>query len=160
MPGDSIRELIFKNLKTTFQSIKGQPTYHNTVDDENVNIIHGTRAQQGYNEPYIYIYPNDEVFDPNKGEKGKFFKVLSVGIESWLRQDDDISLMNKTLNNWIADMEYALMVDASRGGYAIDTGIVSHTPFLESVNSPKCGVITQIDIYYLQNNNDPTSKTI
>lgn len=165
-PNTSIRELIFQNLKTAIQGINGNPNYFNKIAEENVNIIHGLRAERAFKEPYIYIYPDTETIDMDKSEKGKFYKVLSIGLEIWIKvADEKKETMNTEINKIIADVEKAIMLDASRGttngvSNAVDTRLVSSEAFLEALDSPRCGVLMLIDVDYQQSAFDPASLTV
>jgi hypothetical protein len=160
MPSDPIRENIFQDIKTAIQAVSGTPNYFTIIDSKKVNIIHSFVATQQFDEPYVYIYPGDELVDPDMGEKGKIYKVLQIDIEGWLRADDDMSTMNTIINRFIHDIEKCLMIDPKRNGNAIDTRIVSNSAFLVALANPKCGVIITIEIDYMHDFNDPSSTEV
>lgn len=149
-----IRELIFQDLKVALQAISGGAEYNNTIPTGNVNIIHGNKEEDAYEEPYIYIYPNPETVSLDRGERGKWFKVLGIGIEVWLRENEKANL-GATINEMLYDVEKAVMVDPTRGGNAIETHLVSNTVFINDMASPLCGLIVEIEVYYQNDIFDP-----
>jgi len=159
-PNTSIRELIFQNVKTIIQGIDGNPDYFYSIKAECVNIIHGGVAGAHLREPYVYIYPNSEISVLGKEEKGKTYKTLGIGIEAWVRSDDNLANMGTNINRIYHDIEKALMADPTRGAYAIDTRIISCDTFLESLDSPKCAVMVLIEIDYEHDYENPSSLTI
>lgn len=151
---NSVREMIFQDIKSALQGISGPPSYNFRIDDKSVNVIHGTHGET-YQEPYIYIYPASESVRMDSGEKGKTYKALSIQIEAWLKSEPK-SEMNGAINKMLHDIEKALMIDPHRGGYAIDTRMVSNDVFIESIGSPRCGLVVSIEVDYQHWYNDPT----
>ena len=138
-----------------------QPNYFYKVQNENVNIVHSSRADTAFTAPYIYIYPGPETVsavDEEKGEKGKWYKTVLVDLEAWIDSSENLSDMNTKVNNMLSDLEKALLVDTSRNNLAIDTRLVSNEVFIESLTSPKCAVVVTIEIDYQTLFNDPADQ--
>ena len=153
---NSIRELIFQDIKTTLQGILQRDGFENNVDEDNVIIIHGKRDDSAYNEPIIYIYPGTEILNPNKCEKGKDYKELDVQLEVWIRGTKET--MNANINAMLADIIVALGADHTRGGYAIETAFIANEAFINDLTSEKCGFVFQIQVGYEHNYGDPYNQ--
>jgi hypothetical protein len=143
---DSIRELIFQNIKTTLQGILQRDGYENNIDAENVILIHGKRDDSAYKEPIIYIYPGQERTNLEKGEKGYDYNELEVQIEAFIRGTKDT--MNTNINKMLADLKKALGADHTRGGYAVDTIFIGNESFLTDLTSEKAGIVLALQVDY------------
>jgi hypothetical protein len=152
----SIREYIFQDIQTTLQGILERDGYENTIDSDNVIIIHGKRDDSAYSEPIIYIYPGPETLNLDKGEKGKEYQELEVQIEAWIRGTRET--MNANINAMLADIKKALGVDHTRGGYAIETRIMANEAFINDLTSEKCGLVINLLVGYEHDYGDPYNQ--
>lgn len=151
---NSIRELICVDVLDSLKVINKDEGYNFNIEDDNINFIHGSKSESTYKEPYIYVYPGPELIIMDKAERSKTFKTLALQIETWLRVENKED-MNTDICKVLADIEKALMTNPSRGGYAIDTRLVSNETFIESINSPRCAILLTVEIDYQNKYNDP-----
>lgn len=81
------------------------------------------------------------------GSSNKYKCDMRVSVELWIGncQDGD---MNNTILLGLEDIEYALMLDPSRGGYAQDTRIISCTPFLPVPGQPFAAISVELGIWF------------
>lgn len=148
----SLREYILENLKTTLEGITVVGGYSNT-------ILSVQRWNQKGNPlqavPCIVINSGleEKKPEPNPQATCKF----SVYLDVWMRQDDDATdPSDKISASLLADVEKALMVDPTRGGYAEDTNIINNTPFETVDGQPSFGIIVELEIIYKHKLTDPT----
>ena len=121
----TIRESILENLRTTLAEITAANGYHN-------DIASVQRWRQSGNSllniPCIVINAGPEEKDPIPNP----FTTcrLTVYLDVWMRQDQsDPQPTDTLLNSLLGDIEKALMVDYTRGGFAKDTNIKSNVLF-------------------------------
>lgn len=153
---NTIRELIFQNIKTTLQGILQRSGYENTIDADNVILIHGKKDDSAYKEPIIYIYPGTERTNLEKGEKGYDYNELEVQIEAFIRGTKDT--MNTNINKMLGDLKKSLGADPTRGGVAIDTIFVGSEAFLTDLTSEKAGIVLVLEIHYEHKYGDPYTQ--
>jgi hypothetical protein len=149
----TIRENILENLKTTLESISIASGYHN-------DIASVQRWRQSGNSlvavPCIVINagPEEKEPAPNPFTTCK----LTVYLDAWIRQaQDDPQSTDTLLNSLLGDIEKALMLDYTRGGYAKDTNIKSNVLFETLEGQPQAGIIVELEIIYQHRQNDPES---
>lgn len=147
----SIRESILENIKTTLQGVTAANGYDNTL----VNV---QRWKQRGNDtrqvPFVVINagPEEKQPRPNPQVTCKF----SVFLDVYTRQADGDAVNSDTLLNSLAlDVEKALMVDHTRGGYAEMTNIISIVPFESVEGQPIFGIIFELEIIYQHKMTDP-----
>ena len=153
---DSIRELIFQNIKTTLQGILQRDGFEHTIDADNVLIIHGKKDDSAYREPIIYIYPGPERTNLEKGEKGKDYNELEVQIEAFIRGTRDT--MSTNINKMLGDLKKSLGEDHTRGGYAIDSIFLGNESFLTDLTSEKAGIVLVLEVHYEHKYGDPYTQ--
>ena len=110
----TVRESILENLRTTLEQITEANGYHN-------DIASVQRWRQSGNSllnvPCIVINagPEEKEPVPNPFTTCRFTVYLDV----WMRQDQsDPQPTDALLNSLLGDIEKALMVDYTRGGFA------------------------------------------
>lgn len=152
---DSIREKIMQNLVDTLESI--------TVGNGYKNTIRGVyRYEQEGNTladvPCIEIIPMPENIDRSPNPYATC--MLSLSIDVWFRHDkqDQPEPTDKYLITFLDDVTKALMVDNTRGGYAIDTIITGNYPFEGVQGQPYVGITISVDIQYRHKINDTTQQ--
>lgn len=147
----TVRESILENLKTTLETISTANGYHN-------DIASVQRWRQSGNSllnvPCIVINagPEEKEPNPNPFTTCRFTVYLDV----WMRQDaGDLEPTDALLNSLLGDIEKALMVDYTRGGFAKDTNIKSNVLFETLEGQPQAGIIIELEIIYQHKQNDP-----
>ena len=156
-PISSIRDQIYGLVANALSTIVGAPNFFYTVTSNSINLIHGTRVSQGYQEPYIYIYPSYENYDYNKGERGRLYKVLGMDIEAWVRSNA-LADMNTNVDNMLHDLELALLnlTLAPTTPYIIDIRLIRNVVYIEDLEAPLCAVVLSIECDYQTSYNDPS----
>lgn len=147
----TVRESILENLKTTLEAISIANGYHN-------DIASVQRWRQSGNSllnvPCIVINagPEEKTPEPNPFTTCRFTVYLDV----WMRQDAaDPQPTDSLLNSLLGDIEKALMVDYTRGGFAKDTNIKSNVLFETLEGQPQAGIIIELEIIYQHKQDDP-----
>jgi hypothetical protein len=147
----TVKESILENLKTTLETIRTGNGYNNTIASVQ-------RWRQAGNSlvavPCIVINagPEEKEPVPNPFTTCKF----SVYLDVWMRQaQDDLQSTDTILNSLLGDIEKALMIDYTRGGYAKDTNIKSNVLFETLEGQPQAGIIIELEIIYQHKQNDP-----
>ena len=152
---DSIREKIMQNIKTTLLTI--------SVANGYVNEISSVQrwAQAGNNladVPCIIINAGPETLQQKPGLVAECR--LSVMIDLWIRHDTTANpgSTDAILNSIFADIEKALMVDYTRGGYAVNTYVTNVVPFETAKGQPYAGLIIETEILYMHFVSDPATQ--
>lgn len=152
---DTIREKILKNIKTTLEGIAVANGYVNTVQNVQRYQLHGNSLAT---VPCITIIDADE----NKKDLPGLIKEceLHTVINIYLTHDtiaDPVST-DELINSWIGDIEKALMVDYTRGGYAEMTKIEGNMLFELDEGVTYAGIMIEMTILYKHKADDPTSQ--
>jgi len=147
----TVRESILENLRTTLETILIANGYHN-------DIASVQRWRQSGNSllnvPCIVINagPEEKEPVPNPFTTCRFTVYLDV----WMRQDaSDLQPTDALLNSLLGDIEKALMVDYTRGGFAKDTNIKSNVLFETLEGQPQAGIVIDLEIIYQHKQDDP-----
>jgi len=147
----TVRESILENLRTTLEQITVANGYHN-------DIVSVQRWRQSGNSllnvPCIVINagPEEKEPVPNPFTTCRFTVYLDV----WMRQDAaDLQPTDALLNSLLGDIEKALMVDYTRGGFAKDTNIKSNVLFETLEGQPQAGIVIELEIIYQHKQDDP-----
>jgi len=147
----TVRERILENIEEALGLIKTENGYEN-------DILSVQRWKQSGNStvkvPCIIINAG--------GETRKQFPnplitcVLSIYLDLWIRHDENASESTDTyLNSIMLDIENALMVDHTRGGYAQNTEIINIDPFRGVEGNPHSGVSIEVSILYRHEQSNP-----
>lgn len=147
----TVRENILENLKTALSGVTAANGYANDIQS-----VQRWR-QQGNSlasVPCAVINAGPEEKDPVPNPY--MTCRLTVYIDVWTRQDDsDPQSTDTLLNSLLGDIEKAVMLDITRGGYAKDTNIKSNTLFETLEGQPYSGIVMEIEIVYQHKQGDP-----
>jgi hypothetical protein len=156
-PAYSYRENIFDLVVSALSTIQGGASFFYKIDPANINLIHGTRSDIGYQMPYIYIYPSYEQYDYNKGEKGRLYKSIGMDIEAWVRAEN-LPDMNTNVDNMLHDLEIALvsLTLTPQTTPIIDLRLIRNVVYIEDLAAPQCAVVISIEIDYETSYTDPS----
>lgn len=149
---DTIREKILKNIKTTLESVTTGNGYDNTVG----SVQRWKKQGNATSEASItcVIYPGPETKQPRPNPL--FTCRLPLMLEFFVLQDKEDTLStDERLNSLLGDIEKALMVDITRGGFAEDTDILGNEPFLTIEGQPNAGLTVDIEVLYRHKQTDP-----
>jgi hypothetical protein len=144
---DSIRESILANIQTTLRTIAVVGGYNFTVASANVRrVVGGIGTVQEY--PTLFIVAGEQQIVPEgTAILGKASWFFSVSIEGWLRADRDT--IPTHIERLAADIHKAMLVDYTRGGYAIDTRPQAWTaPTVTDAEEQRAGIGLTFQVYY------------
>lgn len=147
----TVRENILVNLQTTLEGISEDNGYSNDIASVQRWMQRGNALRE---VPCIVIAAGqeDKTPDPNP----LMTCHLSVYLFIYLRQDaNDDDPTDSLINSVIGDVEKALVVDNTRGGYARDTNIRSVMPFETSEGQVNAGAVLELDVIYQHLQSDP-----
>lgn len=148
----SVREKILENLETTLALVKTEEGYNNDISSVQRWKQSGNSI---VNVPCIIINGGSE---PRSQHPNPLITcTLKVYLDLWIRHDEEAAESTDTyINSLILDIENALMVDYTRGGYAQNIEIVNLDPFRGVEGNPHAGVTIEVDIKYRHEQGDPT----
>jgi len=147
----TVRESILENIKTTLEIIQEAEGYDNTIQSVQRWRQSGNSL---VNIPCIVINAGPETKEPipNPFTTCRFTVYLDV----WTRQDESDPVSTDTLiNGLLGDIEKALVIDITRGGFAKDTNIRSNVLFETAEGQPHAGIIIELEIIYQHRQTDP-----
>ncbi|MBL8014440.1 MAG: hypothetical protein JNN05_11395 [Candidatus Omnitrophica bacterium] len=148
----TIRERILANIKTTLESVTIANGYVNTIASVQRWDKRGNALRQ---VPCIVVNAGQE--EKQMTPNPYFTCRLSVYLDVWIRQDDaDSTATDVILSGILGDIEKALMIDNTRGGFAIDTNIKSNVPFETVEGQPHAGLTIELEILYQHTQSDPS----
>lgn len=152
---DSIRELIQKNIDTTLKTISKASNYANDIADVQ-------RFKQQGNSfakvPVIIQYAGDETKDPGPDPMTSCKFPVYVGCYIKHDSNSDPKATDELINSLLADIEKALMIDVTRGGYAESTFCTSNSIFQMAEGQPYAGIFIEVEIIYNHYRNDPAQN--
>ena len=147
----TVRESILENIKATLETITEAGGYHNTI----ASVQRWRQSGNSLvNIPCIVINAGPETKEPvpNPFTTCHFTVYLDV----WTRQDESDPISTDTiLNSLLGDIEKALAIDVTRGGFAKDTNIRSNVLFETAEGQPHAGIIIEIEVIYQHKQDDP-----
>ena len=148
----TIRERILANIKTTLDAITIANGYVNTIASVQRWDKRGNALRQ---VPCIVVNVGQE--EKQMSPNPFFTCKLSVYLDLWIRQDEsDSQPTDSLLSSLLGDIEKSLMIDNTRGGYAIDTSIKSNVPFETVEGQPHAGLTIELEILYQHKQSDPS----
>ena len=148
----TIRERILANIKTTLEAITAVNGYSNTIASVQRWDKRGNPLRL---VPCIVVNAGQE--EKQMSPNPYFTCRLSVYLDVWIRQDDaDSTATDVILSDMLGDIEKALMIDNTRGGFAIDTNIKSNVPFETVEGQPHAGLTIELEILYQHKQSDPS----
>lgn len=154
---DSVREKILKNVETTLETITTDNGYNNTVSAVQRWNHAGNDVQSVTDGPVILILPGQEQkeMQPPTRATCRLMVDLAIFIYHDVIEDADKST-DELMSSILADVEKALMLDASRGGNAMDTNLQGSQPFEIEGGQPYAGIIVDLQLVFRHQLSDPT----
>lgn len=125
---DSIRELIIKNVKTTLEGITLAAGYTNAVASVQ-RFRQSGQSQVAF--PMIIIREGAETSkDGPMGISPKITHQLTIDLLLIVVHDEatDARQSDEVMNSFLADVQKAMLVDRTRGGYAVETNLTGSEP--------------------------------
>jgi hypothetical protein len=149
---ETVREKILQDVLETLETVTVASGYDNTL--ASVQRWKQKGNDTTVNVPCVVIVAGTEKKEPkpNPLMTCMFTVVLTV----WTQQvDSDETPTDTILDSLLGDIEKALMIDITRGGYAQDSFITDVIPFETVEGQPQCGLIINLDIQYRHLQDDP-----
>lgn len=148
----TIRERILANIKTTLEAITTGNGYSNTIASVQRWDKRGNPLRL---VPCIVVNAGQE---EKQMQPNPYFTCrLSIYLDLWIRQDEsDSTATDVILSSLLGDVEKTLMIDTTRGGFAIDTNIKSNVPFETVEGQPHAGLTIELEILYQHTQSDPS----
>ena len=149
----SVRESITANVATACAAISIAGGYDNDITGGVQRFL-----QTGLNVatvPTIVVQFDSE--SKSLGPSDQYTCELIIGIDIWAVHDT-ASVSGYTwslIDSLVTDVEKALNIDYSRGGYAHDSEINTVTPFRLSEGMPFVGATVQMNVTYAHEAGDP-----
>jgi len=153
MSSTSIRESILENIKTVLQGIMTTAGYNNTIASVQRFKARGNDINA---VPCVVVIagPEDKEDHPDPQKTC----TLTISLDIWLRDDDDETVNSDTrINSVLLDVEKALMLDYTRGGYAQETHLRQITPFVVIDGGANYGVQVEVEVIYKHSRLDPAA---
>lgn len=140
----TVRENILANIKTTLEGITKENQYNNDIASVQRWLQRGNSLKM---IPCIIITAGPESKNPAPNPLATCH--LTVYLDIFFRQEEtDANATDTLINSLLGDVEKALMVDNTRGGYAKDTNIQSNIPFETTEGQVNAGIVIELDIVY------------
>lgn len=150
----TVRESILANLKTTLEAITKDHGYNNDIVSVQRWLQRGNPLRQ---VPCIIITAGPESKNPAPNPLVTCH--FTVYLDVYFRQEEtSTDPTDKVTNSLLGDIEKALMVDNTRGGYARDTNIQSNIPFETAEGEITAGIVIELDIVYQHQLSNPESS--
>jgi hypothetical protein len=151
-----IRESILAELETTLNTIRTTGGYNYNVTAERWKRSGNPMAEAAEGAPKVVIYAGPE--DKEPGPDPQTSSKWSIILDCWMvLTEDSTELPDTALNKLLLDIEKAIMIDYTRGGYAEFTQEVSVVPFTYTEGRAYFGVLITLDIQYKHRNTDPST---
>ncbi len=154
---ETVRERILADIKTTLEGITQANGYNFDFTPQTVQrwSMHGNTP---VDIPMIIITPGDET---EESSVHPFTECsLSVFLSVFYINDkNDTTPTDIYLNRLQADIKKAVLLDHTRGGEAVDTEIVSTSPFVTTEGQHYAGLVIELKIKYRHLRNDPTRRS-
>ncbi len=147
----TIRENILENIKSTLETIRIANSYANDIASVQRWLQKGNTFRL---IPCIIINAGPEEIEqtPNPLVTCK----LTIYLDVFIRQEEtDTISTDALLNSLLGDIEKALMVDYTRGGFAENTNIKSNMTFEAVEGQPNAGIVVELEIIYQHLITDP-----
>lgn len=111
----SVRERILQHIETHLRDIDGLGDYHNRVE-----TVERRQAEPSNLDvlPAIHLREGEEII--TEGPNPLLTRMLTVVVAGWIRGAADLGLAT-CRNQLLADIERAVLADATQGGLAVDT---------------------------------------
>ncbi len=149
MATKSVRENILDALKATLEAIQAGATYKTSVKKVYIYRVAGLQISE---YPSIIVFPTGESYDLTPFNK--LDHTWNIALECWLTEYQGISIVEK-VNQFLADIEKALMADNAGGADCIKIDLISNEPFYNDENKPYGGVTVNIAVNFRHNYQNP-----
>ena len=153
---ETVRERILANIKSTLENITQANGYNFDFSSQTVQrwSMHGNTP---VDIPMIIITPGDELEEPSVHPFSEC--ALSVFLSVFYINDkNDVIPTDIYLNRLQGDIKKAVFLDHTRGGEAIDTDIVSTSPFVTTEGQHYAGLVIELKVKFRHLRNDPTRR--
>ena len=155
--GEPVKELILQNVEAAMKLIDGTSNYYTTV-----NPAYVERGEIGAVEiktfPHVIITPGPTEYDTEprqtrvlRKRTGEFLIYIRLMIET----RTNVAL---TIQRFIRDANFALNIDCTRGGNAMDSWLMTDEPWYPSgADDPIGGADLVLKVWYRTDLNNPNS---
>lgn len=153
---ETVRERILANIKSTLENITQANGYNFDFSSQTVQrwSMHGNTP---VDIPMIIITPGDEIEESSVHPFSEC--TLSVFLSVFYINDkNDAVPTDIYLNRLQGDIKKTVLLDYTRGGEAIDTDIVSTSPFVTTEGQHYAGLVIELKVKYRHLRNDPTRR--
>lgn len=152
--GDTVREKIIQNMVTTLQGITVAAGYNNTLASVQ---RYKAFANVTLDVPAVLVGEGAE--DCSDHADPLTSCNLTVFLAVVTRQaESDTAATGAVLNSLLGDIKKALMIDHTRGGYAVDTNIKYSEPYEIAEGNPQVGLLITVEIEYRHLITNPESS--
>lgn len=148
----SVRERISRNIKTTLEGITLAADYPVQIYEVRRAAVSGWDLK---NFPACVVGEPSEETSLQLIGGTKYKKVMKITIEAWIQARGELGPEAHLIQ---AAIEKALMVDHTRGGYALDTRLTGCRVFAVDSQEPLGGVEMDVDVTYRQDFFNPFSN--
>lgn len=143
----TIRQRIIDNLKSTLEGMS-TPTF--ATEFASVKVWGGNVALAISEYPSAIIMPMGDESDDSRSA------ILEHTLDLAIMLVVDDSDWASALERAIAEVQVALLTDWQRGGVALDTKVLSSTPWDDEATEPKAGAQMLVRVIYRTLYEDPT----
>jgi len=153
---ETVRERILADIKSTLENITQANGYNFNFSPQTVQrwSMHGNTP---VDIPMIIITPGDELEEPSVHPFSECN--LSVFLSVFYINDKNDSVPTDIyLNRLQGDIKKAVLLDHTRGGEAINTDIISTSPFVSVEGQHYAGLMIELKVKYRHLRNDPTRR--
>ena len=144
----SVRELITADIQTVLNTITIANGYDNDLSGWAIRL---DMTEDDYTLPMAMVWFGGE--EKRYDQSDALTCEAQYGIRVVMR--DGTASLSTVLDSYITDLERALMVDATRGGRAIDTLLRGHTVFEPIDDESTHGAIVDVAVRYRHDIEDP-----
>ena len=139
-----VREKILENIEATFNLISKVNGYENDIASFQRWLQAGNSLRE---VPCIVISAGPE--EKTQGDSLINCR-FNVNIDVWIRHDEATTAgsTDTIINSLLGDVEKALFVDYTRGGFAVNSVVTGNLPFESVEGNPYAGIIIDLEIQY------------
>jgi len=145
-----VRKLILDDVVSTLEAVTAGGTYRSSI--EKVRII-GRNVLEQVDYPCVLIAPPAQTMSDRVHPL--ITAKLTIQCSGAVEDGDDDEAMAAAYD-LIEDIKLALTSDITRGGYALDTHIISDEPYVPDVSTPIFGIDFVVEVDYRHRYSDPS----
>ncbi len=150
-----ILERIALNLIDTLKGISVQAGYLNDVQVQRMNLKRGT----SYRDRMILVMTGSAERLDDQESVGFLHWEQSFLLTCFVQESDQSQMsLDERVNAIRADVERAVMLDYTRGGYALDTDLGDIIRMPVEAGTGMSGVVIEVLVQYRTSRLDPTSQ--